>query len=281
MTDTIADDEQELAAPARRSSSSEPRRSRRWRPTLARTGLLLAFFGVWELASRAEWVNPVFLPPPTRILAATADIIDDPAVATAFAVTGSAVLTAFLIALAAGMVVGLALGLVKSLREAFLGPILFLLSTPKSVFLPIFLLVFGLGIDSKIAFGAFSAFFYIVTNIVGGVGMLQDNHKRLARAFNAPLVMYLRDIVVPSALPGIFVALWFGLRQAITGVLIAELFAASAGVGFLIRIYTNQFRTDRTLAMVMMLSILAILGGSMWDRLERRLNRWRDEAHTG
>lgn len=281
MTGTIARDEQELAAPGGRDPSPRAGRNRRRRPTAARTGILLAFFVVWEVASRQEWVNPVFLPPPTRILAAVADIIDDPDVATAFAVTGSAVLSAFAIALAAGMAVGLLLGLVKTLRDAYLGPILFLLSTPKSVFLPIFLLVFGLGINAKIAFGAFSAFFYIVTNIIGGVGMLQENHRRLARAFDAPLGMYLRDIVVPSALPGIFVALWFGLRQAITGVLIAELFAASAGVGFLIRIYTNQFRTDRTLAIVLMLSILAILGGSMWDRLERRLNRWRDEAHTG
>lgn len=250
------------------------------RPSLGRGAIVLAFTGAWELISRLEVVNPVFLPPPTRIVAAGIDIIDDPRVADAFRVTGGEVLAGFLIAVTAGLSVGILLGLSRTLRAAYLGPILFLLSTPKSIFLPIFLLVFGLGTTAKIAFGAFSAFFYVVTNVVGGVGLLLERHKRLANAFQAPLRHYLTDIVVPSALPGIFAGLWFGLRQTIVGVLIAELFASSAGIGFLIKIYTNQFRTDRTLAVVLMLSLLAIFAGTMWSRVESRLQRWRGETHT-
>lgn len=256
-------------------------RSSFWlRPALGRGGIVLAFAGVWELISRLEIVNPVFLPAPTQIIAAGVDIIDDPRVADAFRVTGGEILGGFLIAVSAGLTVGILLGLVHTLRDAFLGPILFMLSTPKSIFLPIFLLLFGLGTTSKVAFGAFSAFFYVVTNVVGGVGLLLDRHRVLAHAFQAPLRHYLTDIVVPSALPGIFTGLWFGLRQTMVGVLIAELFASSAGIGFLIKIYTNQFRADRTLAVVLMLSLLAIFAGTMWSRVEVRLERWRGEAHT-
>lgn len=249
-------------------------------PMLVRTLLILVGLLVWETVSRTELVNPVFLPPPTAIVAAGAGIIGDPQVAAAFRITGLEVGVAFVIAVTTGMCAGMLLGLVKLLRDAFLGPLLFMLSTPKSIFLPLFLLFFGLGTTAKIAFGAFSAFFYVTTNVVGGVGLLRDHHKRLARAFQAPLSHYLRDMVIPSALPGIFTALWFGLRQTIIGVLIAELFASDGGIGYLIKIYTNQFRTDRTLAVVFLLSLLAILGGSLWDRLERRLQRWRVEAHT-
>lgn len=259
---------------------SSPRTSFWSRPALGRAGIVLAFVGLWELISRLEIVNPVFLPAPTQIIAAGVDIIDDPRVADAFRVTGGEILGGFLIAVTAGLTIGILLGLVHTLRDAFLGPILFLLSTPKSIFLPIFLLIFGLGTTSKVAFGAFSAFFYVVTNVVGGVGLLLDRHRVLGHAFQAPLRHYLTDIVVPSALPGIFTGLWFGLRQTMVGVLIAELFASSAGIGFLIKIYTNQFRTDRTLAVVLMLSLLAIVAGTLWSRVEVRLQRWRGEAHT-
>lgn len=250
------------------------------RPSVGRGAIVLLVAAVWEAISRLEVVNPVFLPAPTQIIAAGIDIVDDPRVADAFRVTGGEVLAGFVIAVTAGLTIGILLGLVPTLRDAYLGPILFLLSTPKSIFLPIFLLIFGLGTTAKVAFGAFSAFFYVVTNVVGGVGLLLDRHKRLAQAFQAPLRHYLGDIVVPSALPGIFAGLWFGLRQTIVGVLIAELFASSAGIGYLIKIYTNQFRADRTLAVVMMLSLLAIIAGTMWGRVESRLQRWRGEAHT-
>lgn len=278
MSTQVADAEAGKAVAA--SSTTAGQSSFWWRPSVGRGAIVIAFSGVWELISRLEIVNPVFLPAPTTIVAAGIDIIDDPRVADAFRVTGGEVLSGFLIAVTAGMTVGVLLGLVPTLRDAYLGPILFLLSTPKSIFLPIFLLVFGLGTTAKIAFGAFSAFFYVVTNVVGGVGLLLDRHRRLAVAFRAPLRHYLTDIVVPSALPGIFTGLWFGLRQTMIGVLIAELFASSAGIGFLIKIYTNQFRTDRTLAVVLMLSLLLVLAGTMWSRVEMRLNRWRGEAHT-
>lgn len=268
------------APPPRRRSRRSVRTATSGKALRARVAILVGFLAVWEAVSRAEFFNPVFLPPPTRIAIATWEILQDPRVYTAFRVTGTAVLLAFLIAVALGLSIGVLLGLNKTLRDAFLGPILFLLSTPKSVFLPIFLLLFGLGMDAKVAFGAFSAFFYVVTNVIGGVGMLEDRHKRLALAFRAPLPVYVKDIVLPAAMPGIFAALWFGLRQAITGVLISELFASDRGIGYLIRIYTNDFRTDRMLAVVLLLSILAILGGTFWERTEKRLNRWRLDART-
>lgn len=267
------------SAPAFRA---RPRRTRDVSPGAVRdrTIILLGFLFVWELASRLEIVNPLFLPPPTRILAAVGFVSQDPVFATAMRTTGYQILFAFLIALILGGIVGVALGLSETLKAAYLGPILFILGTPKSVFLPIFMLLFGLGTPSKIAFGAFSAFFYVSTNIVGGVELLQAKHRRLAHAFQAPFPMYLRDIVLPAALPGLLAALWFGLRQSLTAVLVAELFASQNGIGYLIRVYTSQFNTDRTLALVLIVSVAAIFLAVFWDALERRMDRWRKDSHT-
>ena len=270
------------ANPVAEAKPARKRRARDVSPGAVRDRslFLLAFFGVWEVASRMSWVNPQFLPPPSRILSATLYVSQDPLFATAMRATGYQIFFAFVIALGLGGVVGVALGLSDTLKAAYLGPILFLLGTPKSVFLPIFMLLFGFGSASKIAFGAFSAFFYVATNIVGGVGLLQAKHRRLAHAFQAPFPMYIRDIVLPAALPGLLAALWFGLRQSLTAVLVAELFASQAGLGYLIRVYTNQLKIERTLALVIIISILAILLAVMWDVLERRMDRWRRDSHT-
>jgi len=245
-----------------------------------RTTILLCTLALWEAISRLGVVDPIFLPPPSTIVLAVTEIFDDPRAVAAFRVTGLELGLSFVIAAVLGLAIGIPLGLNRFLRDAFLPPILFLLSTPKAIFLPIFLILFGIGVDSKIAYGAFSAFFYIVDNVVGGVGLLEAKRRRLARAFGAPLRHYLVDIVIPSALPGIFAGMWHGLRQALAAVLVAELFASDSGVGYMVRIYTNQFRTDKTLALVAVVSLLVIVAGSLFNRLEVRMNRWRAVAHT-
>jgi ABC-type nitrate/sulfonate/bicarbonate transport system permease component len=247
----------------------------RRRAAIIRTAILLGVLVVWELVARSGLVNRAFLPAPSAVVGSFGELTSEPRAVYGFQITAYRLFWAFVIGTGAGIAMGLILGLWRTLRGALLPPILFVLSTPKAVFLPIFLLLFGLGSPYHIAYGAFSAFFYVVDNVVGGVDLLEDRHRRLATAFRAPARHYLLDVVVPSAAPGIFSGVWHGLRQALAAVLVAELFAADAGVGFMIRIYTTQFRADKSLAIVAVLSIVSILAGAAWNRLESRMNRWR------
>jgi ABC-type nitrate/sulfonate/bicarbonate transport system permease component len=245
------------------------------RALLLRTAIVIAVILGWDLLVRVRMVDGDFLSPPLDVLRAMIDLVGDSDAQEAFSRTGYSIVVAFLIGTSAGLVAALAIGASRTLQEAFIGPIAFILSTPKSIFLPIFTLIFGLGAMSAAAFGAFESFFYVVVNVIGGLGLVEHRHLRVATAFGAKTHHRYLDVVLPAALPGIFAALWYGIKHAFLGVMIAQLWASDGGIGPLIRTYSAALKTDYVLAIVLMITIVAIFAGSLWSRLESRLNRWR------
>lgn len=242
---------------------------------LLRTVILVGAVLLWELLVRAGIIDQDFLPPPTEVAGAMVDLLGDQEAQQAFRRTGVSISIAFLIGTSVGLAVALAIGASRLLRDAFMGPITFVLSTPKSIFLPIFTLIFGLGTISAAAFGAFESFFYVVVNVVGGLGLVEGRHLKVADAFGARAHHRYLDVVLPSALPGIVAGLWYGIKHAFLGVLIAQLWASDGGIGPLIRTYSAALRTDYVMAIIMVITIAAILAGALWTRAETHLNRWR------
>lgn len=230
---------------------------------------------VWDLVVRVGWIDPLFLSPPGDVAAAMVDMFGKHEVITAFGHTGYSILLAFVIGTAAGMVVAMLLGASALLRRAYIGPLSFILSTPKSIFLPVFTLLFGISGSSAAAFGAFEAFFYVVVNVLSGLDLVDDRHVRVARAFKANRRHMYTDVIIPSALPGIFAALWYGIKHAFLGVMIAQLWASQGGIGSLIRSYSAQLQTEYVLAIVLVITFVAVLAGALWTRVETKMNRWR------
>lgn len=248
---------------------------RRFAPLLYRIALLLFVLIVWEVVARSGLVDPLFTSTPLRVLGSIGDVYSETGAQQAVLQTLASVADAFVIGTGCGLVIGTLLGFCPLLRKAYLGPITFLMSMPKIVFLPFFLLFFGLGESMTVAFGAFQAFFYVVVNVVGGVALVEASHYRLAQAFRARLHHLIADIVAPASLPGLFAALWHGLTQALGGVLIAELWSQSQGIGRLIIGYTNTFHTNYTLVVGFSVTVAAILVGALWSIGELRFLRWQ------
>jgi ABC-type nitrate/sulfonate/bicarbonate transport system permease component len=161
-------------------------------------------------------------------------------------------------------------------RDAYFGPVLFVLSTPKSIFIPVFLVIFGID-HTATAFGTFEAFFYVTVNVVGGVDLVEQRHLTMARAFRAGPWHTFRDVLLPASLPGVFAGIWYGIKHAFLAVVIVELYMSAGGLGQVIRQYTNQLETDKVLAMILGVSIIAIAVGVAWTHLEHRLARWRGD----
>ena len=260
---------------ARGATRSARRGSIRRRALVGRLWVLAGFVALWAVLTRTGVLDPEFLPYPTDVLSALIHSFGQPEVLSALAVTGRAILYAFVIGSGIGIVLGWILGMSPLLQQAFLGPINILMSTPKSIFLPIFLPIFGLGATSATAFGAFEASVYVVVNVVGGMLLVQQKHLRMAQAFNASAWQQFRWVVLPASLPGLFGALWFGIKHAFTGVLIAELFISTAGIGALIRLYTELSKTEEAFALILAISIFMILVGSLANLVEDRLLRSR------
>jgi ABC-type nitrate/sulfonate/bicarbonate transport system permease component len=256
---------------------SEPRRFRPWKsPAFVRTLILIGVLIIWDLASRLGFVDDYFISSPAGVVSGAVYLAQDASVVGAFGVTLRAVAQAFLIGATLGLVLGLAIGSSRLLRDAYLGPILFVLTIPKPVFVPIFLLIFG-SANTATAFGAFEAAAYMTANVVGGVGLVQQQHRTVARAFGAKPWYRFTDVIAPAAAPGIFAGVWYALKHALLGVVIVELFISVGGIGRSLRHYTDLLETDRVIAIILTVSLLAILVGTAWARLEARLTRWRPD----
>jgi ABC-type nitrate/sulfonate/bicarbonate transport system permease component len=242
---------------------------------MIRSGLLVAAIVAWDLVVRTDIVSGKFLATPADVAVAAGELITSSEGHAAFASTGRSILVAFVLGTSLGFAVALALGASKTLRRAYLPPIVFILSTPKAIFLPIFVLIWGISGTSAAAFGAFEAFFYVVVNVMGGLGMVEEKHVRVAQAFKASRTRKYLDVILPSALPGLFAAVWFGMKHAFTGVMIAELWASRGGIGELIRLYSANLQSDFVLAIVLLFTLAVVLAGTAANVLEDRLNRWR------
>lgn len=239
-----------------------------------RIGLVVGFLVLWQVASMREWVDPLFVSTPLEVFGAMPDVWSDPDARSALLITGREFVVAFVVGTTIGIFAGTVIGLSPVLRRAYYGPILFFMSVPKSIFLPIFVLLLGIGVRSASAFGIFSTFFVVTVNMVGGVGLVESRHLRCARSFAAGRWQTFSSVVFPASLPGLFIALWLGIKYSFGAVLIAELFASRGGLGQLIAGYSAQIQTEKVLALTVAFTIVTILVGNAWTAVERRID-WR------
>lgn len=243
-------------------------------PWVLRLLILLGLLAIWQALVSLKILDALYVSSPVGIGVALGRLSRSSDAILAAEETALAVLFAFVIAAVAGVLVGVALGLNKSLQRAYLGPIVYMMSTPKILFLPLFLFAFGLGQTFAVAFGAFQGFFYVVVNVVSGLDLVEARYYRLGRAFGASRFRMFVDIIAPAALPGLFAALWHGLNLALGGVLIAELWSPSVGIGRLIRDFSNTLDTDDALTLALCVAVAAILAGTLWTYAEKSMRRW-------
>ncbi len=241
-------------------------------------GVVIALLVIWEILSRLEWVNPMFVSRPTDIFAAIPDVLGDEKAVDALTTTGTSIWWAIVYAVIIGIVGGYLLGSVQLLRDAFYGPVNFIIGIPKSIFIPIFLLVFGINTQTAIYYGAFSGIFYVMINVVGGLDLVEERHMMVARAYSASWWYRVRDIVLPASTPGVFAGIWYGIKNGLQGVLIFELFISVGGLGSLIKTYTNRLEIDRVFVVVLGVAVISIVLGEIWSAIERRLSRWRPSS---
>ncbi|MFD5224191.1 ABC transporter permease [Microbacterium sp. NPDC058342] len=242
---------------------------------LVRAAVILALLGLWELGAANGWINELYVSRPSAIVTAMIGQLSQALTLDALGATVVAVLVAFVIGSVIGILLGIGIASRPILKEAYMPVVMLILSAPKSVFLPMLMILFGLRPEAAIAFGAILAAVYVTVNMAAAMELVQPRYFRVARAYGAPTRGRLIHIVLPAATPGIFTALWHGLRNAFEGVVVAQLFAGTVGVGALVRTFSNTFRTDQALALIFLVSISIIIVGTLWARAERRLTRWR------
>jgi NitT/TauT family transport system permease protein len=188
-------------------------------------------------------------------------------------VTGIEVGGGFVIGSAIALALGILMGTNKLLREALEPYLNAIGSTPKIIFLPILFLMFGTGIESKIAKGALSAFFPVVFSTVLGMILIPPVLIRVGRSFNLTKWQMVSKIYLPAMVNPIITGMRLGIAIAIIGVLVAELKFADSGLGYRVAIYYEQFRIAPMYAIIILIFAIAAFVNVVMTLLQDRINR--------
>jgi NitT/TauT family transport system permease protein len=177
---------------------------------------------------------------------------------------------------AVGGFIGVALGILFGARR-FLGravdPYINAVgSTPKIVFLPILFLLFGMGIESKMAKGALSAFFPVVVSTTAGMLSINPVLLRVGKSFRLTRWQMITKVYMPAMVRPVVTGLRLGLGVGIIGVLVAEIKYAQGGLGYLTINYYNQFNIAHMYAMLVIIFGLAVLANLAMSRLTERFH---------
>ena len=146
---------------------------------------------------------------------------------------------------------------------------------PKLAFAPLFILWFGIGIESKIALVASVVFFIVYFATLSGVRALESRLVQMAQIAGASERQVARHIVMPGAVPSIFAGFRIAVPYAISAAVIAELISSNRGLGYLVQTGAMNFDTTSVFAAIVMATLLVHAANTLMNALEALLLRWR------
>jgi len=231
--------------------------------------LLLAGLVFWQVL---HLIAPFALTSPAATAAKAWSMLASPAFWPHAAETGKAFVFALLLAIAGGLVIGLGLGLNRTGAQVAEPILVSIYSLPKVTLYPVILLIFGLGLPAKIAFGTIHGIIPIAIFAMNAVRNLPGVHLKTARVLNLSRAQTLLTVVMPGALPEIVSGLRIGFSLTLLGVLIGEMFASQRGLGFLIMNAIGLHDVPTIMATILLLSLVAISASAVLLWLDRHLH---------
>ncbi|WP_159351261.1 ABC transporter permease [Roseomonas harenae] len=236
---------------------------------------LLVLFGAWQAAYVGELLDPMLLPSVPEVLATAAELIRQPAFLGHAGVTLLEVAAAFAIAVPTGIILGIAIA-ESPYWSAVLKPVVFLVfSIPKTIFLPMFILAFGINFSQKVGFGVFSTIFIVLISAFSALESVKSEHVRVARAYGATLRQIAFRVYLPSMAPILLEAVRLAMIFNLTGILLAEMYGSRAGLGQLVSNWGENFMLRELLAGILIISAGAILFNEAVRWFETRCEHWR------
>lgn len=232
-------------------------------------GILL----LWELGSMILGIE--VLPSPWRTVVQLQREFNDPDFGAHLAETSKAFFCALLLAVVGGIGLGLVLG-ARRLAGDVMEPILIALySIPKISLYPIILLMFGLGISAKIAFGVIHGIIPIIIFTMTAVRNIRPVYMRSIQAHRLTPWQGALHVLIPATVPEIVAGLRIGFSLTLLGTLLGEMFASQRGIGHLLMLAIDRNNPPTIMALALMLFLFATsvsIGLLQWDRHLRRCN---------
>ena len=239
---------------------------------------VLAFLAAWEGLVGIGWLDGDITPAPSAIFETLVELLGRKALVVSLGVTIWEVLAAFLISVPVGLLIGFLLAEVRFLGAVFRPLVNFLFGVPKSIFLPVFILTFGVSITQKIAFGVFTTVFVL---IMGGIAAVESVPRELitvSRVYGASRWQIIREIYVPAMAPILLEAARLGMIFNFTAVLLCEIYGARDGIGYRIAAWGESYQMPQLYAALVIVTVVAVAVNELLRLAEVRLGRWRTTA---
>ena len=239
------------------------------------TASMLIFLAFWEMAVALEWVNPLFISSPSRIVHAGYEMFADGSIYPHLAVSGYEFLVGYGMAIVIGVPLGILMGWYGRINAVLDPFVSALYATPRIALLPLLMIWFGIGIMSKIAIVFLGAIFPILVNTITGVRTLNADFVKVARSFGASDRQIFLTVALPSSVPLLLTGLRLGLGHALVGIVVGEMYGATHGLGFLIATSGARFQTDKVMVGIILIAAAGIALTELLRLIERRFERWR------
>jgi NitT/TauT family transport system permease protein len=245
-----------------------------WRGVIS----IIAVLALWEFAARHLIANQLFFVPLSAVFARAQELWSTGELQVDIQVSFVEFASGYLLAAVVGILVGVVMAGSRIARDLFDPWMSMMYATPVIALGPLFILWLGIGISSKIAIIFLTAVFPIVINTQIGLSTTERSFIEVARSFGASTAQIYLKVRIPSALPFIIGGLRLSVARGLVGMVVAELFGARAGLGFLIFNATSSFDTAGLFVAVVILALTGVVLVEALKWAERRLAPWRHDV---
>ena len=240
---------------------------------------VIIFLFIWELVGNVlQLINPMFMSAPSLIAKAGFQLFASGEIYQDLYISGIELFWGYFLSVAVAVPFGIAIGWYKKIAYIFDPFVNAMNATPRVALLPLVIIWLGIGILSKVGIIFLGAVFPILINTRDGVKTTPVNLLTAARSFGASEWMLFKTVVLPSTIPFIITGLRMGLGRAIVGVMVGELYAATAGIGFMITVAGATFQTDKVFVGVLVFALTGMIGTELISRVEKRFDKWRPKV---
>ena len=235
---------------------------------LYQAGIVVAVAALWEIASRSGLVDADIFPPLSKVVLTLGRLLHDERFLADVHVTAFECIIGFAIVTPLGLGLGFLIGESERANRALGGPLQLLMTVPKSVFLPVFVLMFGIGIAQKVIFAVVLAFFIVVPTGIAAVHSVPHALVMAARSFGATRMQIYLRIYLPAMAPLVVGGARLGLIFVVHGVIFAEMYGATEGIGRSILTWGEAFQMDYLLAAVLLVLAFTVALNAAMKALE-------------
>jgi NitT/TauT family transport system permease protein len=246
-----------------------------------RSVAIAAFLLLWEIAPRVGLVERAFLPPLSEVLSTGLELIKNGQLVAHVAASLSRSLVGFALAIVYAVPLGLAIGHYRRFATVVSPLLEAMRNTAALALLPVFILLLGIGEASKVALVVYSCSFPILLNTISGVKNVDPLLIKSARTLGLSSFQLFRKVILPSAVPTIFVGIRLAGAYSLLVLVAAEMIGAKAGLGYLIIYAQYNFQIPNMYVGILSLTAIGLSFNQGLLQVERHFTRWKPAPEEG